>query len=304
MGVSVSLATLEGQRIAGFGRVRAWGTIGFLISVVGVPPLLHWYQQAMGLAASPGGPSQPGLEKIFLVASALVALGAVIAWTLPRTGSVSLKASRDDYRVLLGHRPFLRVLAFTFLSYLFLQGPMVLFPIYVRSRGGDMDAVSYMWIWMLLFEIPLVASAGSILMRVGPRIMVATAVAAGGVRWLVCSAVNDLSIVYPIQVLHALVVTGLLVGAPLYVETLIPQRLRSTGQGLLMTLGASIGGILSASFAGLLLERVGPDAPYLVGGLGAVSVACLAPLLLPRVTRDDPGKEQPGAGLPGDARLP
>ena len=89
--------------------------------------------------------------------------------------------------------------------------------------------------------------------------------------------------------LHALVVAGLLVGAPLYVEVLIPGRLRSTGQGLLTMLGASIGGILSANAAGGLLERFGPSAPYLVGGLGAFTVGCTAALLLPRAAAQEPG---------------
>jgi PPP family 3-phenylpropionic acid transporter len=283
MGVSVSLAALEGQRISGFGRVRAWGTVGFLLTVVGIPPLLHLFQKVMGLPRRAGGPSEPGLQYVFLVAGLLVGLGAVAAWMLPRTGSVSLQAARGEYRILLRHGPFLRVLVFTFFSFLFIQGPMVLFPIYVRARGGDMETVSHMWICMLMLEIPLVASLGTIHEHLGPRTMVSLAAILGGVRWFTCAVATDLGFVYPVQLLHAFVVAGLLVGAPVYVESLIPQRLRSTGQGLLMTLGASIGGILSATVSGWLIDRFDANAPYLVGGVGAILVGLVGSFFLPAV---------------------
>ena len=287
LGVSVSLALLEQTRIAGFGRVRVWGTIGYLCTVVAMPRLLDWIQQRQGMLAQPGGPSEPGLELIFFAAAALVALGAVVAWRLPRAGSVSLTASRYDYLVLLRHPSYLRVLAFAFLSLLFVQGPMVFFPVYVRARGGDMGVVSNMWIWMLLLEIPLVTYAGPLFRRLGPRVMVASGVVAGGLRWLACFVFHDLNVIYPAQLLHALVVAGLLVCAPLYVEVLIPERLRSTGQGLLMTFGMNISGIISVTATGALMDRYGADFPMLVGGLGAVAVGCAAPLLLPAVPRQN-----------------
>jgi MFS family permease len=142
-----------------------------------------------------------------------------------------------------------------------------------------------MWIWMLLLEIPLMARAGPIFKRVGPRLMVAAAAIAGGLRWLACALFHDFNIIYPVQLLHAVVVVGLLVGAPLYVEVLIPERLRSTGQGLLTTLGGSIGGIISVTVSGTLMDRFGADFPYLLGGLGAIAVGCAAPLVLPTVPR-------------------
>lgn len=148
-----------------------------------------------------------------------------------------------------------------------------------------MDAVSLMWIWMLLLEIPLMARVGSVFKRVGPRVMVASAAIAGGVRWLACAVFHDLAIIYPIQLLHAVVVVGLLAGAPLYIEVLIPERLRSTGQGLLMTLGSSIGGIVSVTVSGTLVDRFGADVPFLLGGLGAIAVGCAAPLILPVLPR-------------------
>ena len=48
-----------------FGIMRVWGTVGFFAMVVGFPWLLHIWQDARGLAASPGRPSETGLERMF-----------------------------------------------------------------------------------------------------------------------------------------------------------------------------------------------------------------------------------------------
>ncbi|MCP4541478.1 MAG: MFS transporter, partial [Chloroflexi bacterium] len=232
---------------------------------------------------NPSGLSEPGLEYIFIVSSLLMAAASVVAWLLPRKGGVSARAAPNDYLILIRHVPFLRVLVFVFGSFLFLQGPMVLFPIYVRSLGGNMESVSYMWIWMIALEIPLVAYAANIFKFMGPRIMVACATLAAGLRWTVCGFSSDLAVIYPIQILHGIVIAGLLVGSPLYVECLIPKQLRSTGQGLLMMIGPGIGGIISTTFCGFLLDHFGAGTPYIVGGIGALGMCCIAPLLLPSI---------------------
>ena len=122
-----------------------------------------------------GGPSEPGLEYIFLFAAALVAGASLVAWRLPTGGSVSVRAARGDYRILLRHGPFLRVLAFVFGMFFFIHGPMVIFPIFIRSLGGTMESVSYMWIWMIALEIPLVTYTSKFFKAMGPRLMLAIA---------------------------------------------------------------------------------------------------------------------------------
>jgi MFS family permease len=93
-------------------------------------------------------------------------------------------------------------------------------------------------------------------------------------------------------------VTGLILGGPLYVEQVVPERLRSTGQGVLAMMGVSIGGIVSNLGAGWLLEHVGASAPYVAGGVGGIALALLIPLLLPRPHRPPPEPDEAPAGSP------
>jgi MFS family permease len=213
----------------------------------------------------------------------MVFAAALVGPFLPRGGAVALRSEEGDWRMLLHSKPVLRLLLFTFVGYLSLQGPMGLFPVYIRSQGGDMNTVSVMWVLMLLLEVPLIAFSGLGLQRLGERGILAVGVLAGGIRWIVCSLTGDWRILYPVQLLHGVTVTGLMLGAPLYLEAVLPERLRSTGQGLLAMVGVGCGGILSNIIAGWLLEHVGTSAPYLLGGLTALVLGSMVTVILPTV---------------------
>jgi len=291
--VAVTLALSRADDPHAFGLSRVWGTVGFLCFVAGFPWLLDAVQRARGLVPVPGGPSEPGLELAFALSSGLAFAAAIVALRLPRRGAVAARAAHGDWRRLLRSAPFLRVLAFSLAAYVCLQGPLTIFPLFVRERGGSLDAVSGMWVPMLLLEIPLVALSGASLERFGARGLIAIGVFCGGLRWLACGLATELAWLYPVQLLHAVTVAGFILGAPLYVEAVVPEQLRSTAQGVLTMVGSSLGGVTSNLAAGWLFEHVGTDAPYLVGGVGAIALGLLVPLLLPRPARPAPAAAAP-----------
>jgi MFS family permease len=174
-----------------------------------------------------------------------------------------------------------------FFGYLTLQGPMAMFSIFVRAHGGSVDTVSHLWVLMIALELPLIALSGASIERVGARGLLAIGLVAGGVRWLICGFAPESSWMGPAQVLHGVVVAGLVIGSPLYVEAVVPERLRATGQNLLAMIGVSVGGLLSNLASGVLIDVAGPDAPYRLGGFGALAVAALLPWWLPAPHRAD-----------------
>jgi PPP family 3-phenylpropionic acid transporter len=280
MGVSVSMALLAEKGLPNFGRVRVFGTIGFLVTVVSTPIILEFLRTQVPSEMAIFGSSRTGLELIFIYAALLVSLAAMAAWLLPRGGSVSSRAAKREYRALLTHAPFLKVLMVVFLIFFFLQGPLNLFPILISERGGDTGTISHMWIFMLIPEIPLVAFANRAFGLLSLRWVIAIAALAGGIRSLVCALSPGLGPLYLAQMLHGIVVVGLFVGAPQYVERAVPENLRTTGQNLLSMLGASTGGIISSSLSGLLYESFGIEAPFLLGGIGLIALGLMVPNLL------------------------
>ena len=286
--LSVSLSALDDHPHA-FGWVRAFGTVGFAAAMFVFPAALDSYQASHGIVAMPGGPSEPGLGALLPTAAALSLIAAIAALAIPNRGAVALRAQRGEWRVLLRNRRFVRILAVCTLAFLFANGPMELFPILVRQRGGDLDTVRDMWLFMLIPEVLLITVLGTLARRLGARGLLALGLAACAARWLLTGTIESLPFLYPVQMLHAVVVMGLNLGAPLYVDAVVPPQLRSTAQSLLGTVAVGIGGMGSSLLAGWLLEHGGPAAPYLAGGVGSLLVLALLPRWLPalEVTASD-----------------
>jgi PPP family 3-phenylpropionic acid transporter len=285
LALSVTLAVVQLDGRHAFGIARAVGTVGYLVLVVTFPLALQALSLAGDADASATARAFARLDLMFPAVAALTVVAGAIAWTLPHQGAVAARAGRGGLAALLRHGPLLRVLAFTFVAYLFLNGPIQLFPLFVRSLGGGVEDVSRMWVWMLLLEIPLVAWSGSLRTRLGARGLLVIGVVASGLRWAGSAFVDDMSVATALGLLHGVAVLGLGLGGPLYVEEVVPEVLRSTGQALLSAIGIGLGGILSNLACGWLFDRAGAQATYLACGLCALALALVAPLVLPVPSR-------------------
>ena len=279
--ISVSLATLRDAGLHAFGFVRVWGTVGYFLLIITFPWILARYQMAHGLVPKSGGVSEPGLEIMFVVTAGLVLVSSVLGLFLPRGGTVSLRAEPSDWKSLLSNTAYIRFLIFSFGAYLLANGPMWLFPIFVRSRGGDVETIRSMWVYMLVIEIPLILATGSGLKRLGARGLLGLGVFVGGMRWLLCAFITDLQFLSIVQMLHGVTVVGLLMGGPLYLDIIAPEKLRSTAQAVLSMVGVGIAGIVSNLGSGWLLDHAGIDILYAVTGLGSVILGALVCWILP-----------------------
>lgn len=283
---TLSLGTVGRHR---FGTVRVWGTVGFLIAVLAFPPL------SARLGARFGAPGAPPELALFFVALATLSLAAALAaLACPRAPGLAERSRPGDGRRLLRHAPVVRLLVLVFFAHLFIQGPIHLFPLYVSSRGGDASTVSRMWLWMLLLEIPLIAFSGSTLRRFGARGLILAGLLAESLRWSVCALTDDLRLVAAVQLLHGVGVAGILIGAPLYLESAAPARLRATAQALVSMAGFGAGSILSNALGGWGIDRLGIEAPYAAAGGGALLLALALGRWLPppSLIAGDTGREQ------------
>lgn len=297
MMTSVSFAILRDAGHHAFGRVRVWGTIGYFILVIAFPWMLAALQPTLESTAASHS-SQPGLGLMFPITASLVFAAALIAFLLPKSGALALRAARGDWRELAHNRAFLRFLLFALIAHFLTHGPMWLFPLFVRSRGGDIGTIRDMWILMLLVEIPLVLLTGSGLKRLGARGLLGVGILAGGIRWFLSAVVTDATLLFAVQALHGVTVVGLNLGSPLYLDVVAPEKLRSTAQGILSMVGAGIAGIASNAWAGWLVDRSGIDLLYLICGVGALTLGVLAWWILPGVQHPTPELRQ--VPLPSD----
>jgi len=297
MMTAVSLAILRDAGSHAFGYVRAWGTVGYFVLIILFPWLLQ-ILPAHKDGALASAVSQPGLGLMFPIAATLVLVAAGIAFFLPKQGAVAVRAAQGDWRELLYNRAFLRFLLFSLIANFLMQGPMWLFPLFVRSRGGDLGTIRDMWILMLLIEVPLVLSTGSGLRRLGARGLLAAGALVGGLRWTLCALVGDPRLLFAVQALHGITVVGLNVGSPLYLDLVAPEKLRSTAQGVLSMAASGLAGVASNLSAGWLIDRSGIDSVYLICGVGLSILGVSAPWVL--LGAQHPVQELREAALPSD----
>jgi len=280
MTVAVCLATLRDAGPHAFGIVRSAGTVGFVALTFAFPRLLDAAQARFGWVVVPGGPSEPGLEWMFPVSAALAMGAALVVRTLPRTGAVSLRAARGDWRALTRHAPYRRLAVLGIVSYVGIHGPMLFFPNLVGAQGGSLATVSNMWLPMVALEVPMLMGSGWLVGRVGIRGLLAIGLGAAALRWTLCGFAPSIPMIYATCLLHGVTVGGLMMGSPLYVEATVPERLRATGQGLMATC-VHFGAMCSALATGWLIQAFSIEAPYRAGGLLAFALLCGLPWLLP-----------------------
>jgi len=269
--LSVSIPALADHAHA-FGFVRALGTIGFGAAMFGFPLLVERWP----------APTPARLGPLFPAAAVLAFAAALAALALPGRGALALRSAPGEWRSLARNGAFLRLLAVGVAAFLFQNGPLELFPVLVRARGGDLDTIRGLWLWMLVPEVVLVALLGATLARLSPRSLLALGLAAGGVRWLGTAALGSLAWLGPLQALHAVVVLGLMLGAPLYLDAAVPPQLRSTAQAGFAVVSVGLGGAASSLLSGWLLETGGPAAPCWAAGAGSLALALAVPRWLPR----------------------
>jgi len=277
-GMALSLGVLYRSHNSHFEWVRSFGSVGFLITCFGFPLFLE--------VVDPG-PDGAGLGMMFPCCAALILLTTGVVFLIPNQLAIREKAQPGAWHLLAADRRFLRFLLYVFLANFMLDGPMFLFPVFVKSVAPDnfLGTLKWLWLIMLLPEIVAIALAGHIRRRIGVRALMFSGLAAGGLKWLACGFLGDVPVVlHASMLLHCVYVVGALVALPLCVNYIVPTELRSTGQGLATMVSSSLGGGICSSFAaGWLIDHVGPAAPQIYGGIGALMLLLVAPFLVPKV---------------------
>ena len=277
-GLALGLGLLYRSSNSHFEWVRAFGSVGFLITCFGFPFFLD--------AVAPG-PDEADLGLLFPCSAAIILLTTAVVFLIPNQKVIRERARPGAWRKLIADRKFLRFLLYVFLVNFMLDGPMFLFPIFVKKIAPENTLGTLKWLWLIMLvpEIVAIAFAGHIRRRIGVRLLMFLGLAAGGLKWLACGFLGDLpAVLHASMLLHSVYVVGALVAMPLCVNYLVPTQLRSTGQGLATMVSSSLGGgICSTLAAGWLIDHVGPAAPQLYGGVGAMLLLLIAPFLVPKV---------------------
>jgi PPP family 3-phenylpropionic acid transporter len=236
------------QLVAGdwgrYGRVRLWGSVGFMVTVFVAGA---WFER-FGMGHFPGW--------------TLLTLGLVLACTywLPDVREAPAHGSH-------GHEPVLPVLRQPAVRWFFaslLCHVMAHFAVYgfislyLDARGYSKAMIGVLWAVSVLVEILWFFWQGRLIGRIAmPRWLVICGVATALRMALIAGAVEWLPALFVAQALHALTFATHHTACIAMVTRHFPGRLRGRGQALFTVIGYGFGGVTGVIAGGQVVARFG-----------------------------------------------
>lgn len=256
-----------------YGRVRLWGSVGF-IAAVACAGLLFEVLPVVTL---------PWLVSVLLGAM------LVATWLTPVGKRKSPEVGASLVAALL-RPPVLALLVACFLVQASFGPYYVFFTIYLDGLGYPSSAVGFYWALAVAAEILVFAAAATLLRRFSLVRLFQLSVALCVVRWLLTAEfARQPATLFLIQLTH-MVTFGLYHAVAVsLIHRYFTGSLQIRGQGLYSSLSFGAGGVVGSIASGYAWQHLGPTMTYYLAAAIA-TLALLVAMAVMRVGRADEGK--------------
>lgn len=240
-----------------YARVRLWGSVGFIASVLG----LGWALERTGIIALPW---LVGTFWVFMVGA---------TWGVPEVARVAttLDAPRASLRRVLRRPEVIALLLVCFASQLSFAPYYNFFTLFLERHGYSRSLAGTLWALGVVAEVGMFMAMGRLISRFGARRLMLVALAVTVLRWtLTATLVDAWSILLLAQLSHALTFGTYHAVAMHYVQRLFPPALLGRGQAMYNAAAYGIGGSIGSLGAGYLWGALSPEAVFLLAALVAL----------------------------------
>jgi PPP family 3-phenylpropionic acid transporter len=230
-----------------YSRIRLWGSIGFILSVTALAPVL----ERIGLGALPA---------ILLGLLGCIALSTLLVWDRP----AMVRPEGHDALFSVLRRPAVWSLLLACFLAQASHGPYyVFFTIYLGDHGYSVPAIGVIWALGVVAEIVLFWFMHRLLLRFPAKSLLMLAVLVTVLRWwMIATYVDHLGALLFAQSLHA-ASFGLFHASAIHlIHGLFPGRLQGRGQALYSSLSFGLGGAVGSLASGYIWTRLGAQWVY------------------------------------------
>jgi PPP family 3-phenylpropionic acid transporter len=263
-----------------YGRVRAWGSVSFVVSAALCGPLLD----ARGTGA------------LFLVYVPCLALTALIALSVPRRATKRHAGLRLGTSQLIRQPRMARFLVGALLVWAALAAVNGFYSIQVVALGGGASLVGLTWVVGALVEIPIMWTFPRLSARFGAERLLVTGGALFAARnFLAAVAPNGITLV-AIAPLEGAAFGLFFVGGVGFVAARAPAGLAGTAQGI-FSATTGLATILGTGAAGLIASALTIPGLFAVAGV----VGVVAAIVVADAVR---GAVLPAGAVPGLTAVP
>jgi PPP family 3-phenylpropionic acid transporter len=258
---AITLSALGGA--AGrYGPVRLWGSIGFILAVLGVGAWLD--------AHSP--------HTVLDIVVVLAAITVVVSLAVPRAAGVQ-RARTDTPLTAVLRRP--EVLAFFGACFCMAvaHGAMyVFYSLYLEAEGYSKTTIGALWTLGVVAEVLLFLRLPQLMRRFSLRALLIASFACAALRFLAIGwGVSSLAVLAAAQLLHAATFGAYHAASVAAVHRMFAGALEARGQALYSSLSYGLGGAVGTLLAGWTWEAFGAAPSFAVSALfGALGGALVA----------------------------
>jgi PPP family 3-phenylpropionic acid transporter len=237
----------------GYGPIRLWGSVGFIVVVMGAGAWLDW--------------RPAGDLSIMLPALAIASLVASLA--LPRGASAAhaeaprRQGARDaDFGALLG-AGFCMAVA---------HGALYAFyTLYLREKGYSGTTIGALWTLGVIAEIGVFLYLRALLRRFALSAILLASFVAAALRFAAIGSLGgSLAVLAVAQLLHAMTFGAHHSASVAAVQRLVPEGARARGQALYASLSNGAGGAAGAVLAGWAWDAFGHGQAFLFAAAAAL----------------------------------
>uniref|UniRef100_UPI00102C11E9 MFS transporter n=1 Tax=Candidatus Magnetaquicoccus inordinatus TaxID=2496818 RepID=UPI00102C11E9 len=235
-----------------YGRIRVWGSWGFIVLAIGLGPLIDLLNLEL----------VPWIITLFLMLSALISL------RLPADEAPSSEPSQHKEALFS-----LPGVAWFYLATFLMQfshGAYYGFlSLHLADNGFSRGAIGVIWSIGVLAEVAMLHASATLLSRFGTARLLQVAISIAVVRWLLYSLPPAWPLLLLGQPLHAFTFGAFHIGAVHRTFEMAPRSSRSRAQGWYGALSFGLGTGSGLLLCGQLYEPLGAPTLFLLMAVGA-----------------------------------
>lgn len=265
--------SLVGSKVGTYGRIRLWGSVGFVMVVIAGGYLLDYL----------------GIEALGPMILILLVLMAASTLPLPRDREASHHAEHSPIMSIVRRPAVLALLAGFFLMQV-AHGPYnAFYSIHLVEAGYSKKAVGWLWALGVVAEIVLFIWLPRLMRAFSLNQILMASFGCAFVRFmLIAWGVQSLTVMLLAQLMHAITFGAYHSAGVALMHRIFRGRNQARGQAIYTSLGYGLGGTLGTLMAGYLWESGGAEVTFTIAALAALLamlVVAWKPLSLPSSTQ-------------------
>ncbi|MDP2901671.1 MAG: MFS transporter [Methylovulum sp.] len=238
-----------------YSQIRLWGSIGFIVAVLGIGRLLD---------------SQPiGLLPIAI--TALLALMGLTTLIVPEARAVHHEKNTVGILQIIKKPEVIAFFIVGMLLQLAHTPYYVFYSIYLNQHHYSATLTGGLWTLGIVAEIVLFLYMKRVLARFSLRTIFLFSIALAAIRWLVIAwCADDLGFLILAQLLHAATFGGVHVAAIHLLHRYFGRQHQGKGQALYGSLCYGLGGVLGSFYGGYYWDSAGAVFVYSIAAMACV----------------------------------